>query len=123
LKRKPRKAKRGITLRELKALSRAIVFKRDGYKCVVCGKGKADGVQLQWSHIVSQKEPRTRFMTENIVVHCAKHHFAWHQNPIKWVPWWIEKYPERFARVNSWLAIEAIGTKAEWKAYLLGQTK
>ena len=123
--RKPRrktKRAKGITLRELKALSRAIVFARDGHKCVVCNRGKKDGVQLQWSHIVGQKEPRTRFLTENIVVHCAKHHFAWHTYTIKWVPWWIEKYPERSRIVN--LAVEwaDIRTKAQWKEYLLEQT-
>lgn len=114
---------RGITLRELKALSRAIVFKRDGYKCVACGRGKADGVQLQWSHIVGQKEPRVRFLTENIVVHCAKHHFAWHTYTIEWVPWWIEKYPKRYSRVMLEMDSLVPRTKPEWKEYLLEQIK
>ncbi|MFA3783043.1 HNH endonuclease [Melioribacteraceae bacterium 4301-Me] len=27
------------------------ILKRDGYKCVICGKGKKDGVELQVDHI------------------------------------------------------------------------
>ncbi len=121
--RKPRRKRaKGITIRELKALSRAIVFARDGHKCVVCNRGKKDGVQLQWSHIVSQKVAATRFLTENIVCHCAGHHFAWHANPIKWVPWWIEKYPVRYAVVMEQAELRAkVPTKAQWKEYLLEQ--
>lgn len=103
-------------MRELKAMSRAIVFARDGHACVVCRRGKADGVQLQWSHIVSQRESGTRFLTENIVCHCAAHHFAWHAYPPIWVPWWLAKYPERWAVVQRNLGKKR--TKSEWKAYL-----
>jgi len=120
-RRTTRKRARGITIRELKAMSRAIVFARDGHRCVVCNRGKKDGVQLQWSHIVSQKVAATRFLTENIVCHCAGHHFAWHTNPPLWVLWWVERYPERHAKVQYAVHNLKPRTKAEWKAYLESQ--
>lgn len=50
------------------------ILERDGYKCVVCGKGKADGVELQVDHI-KPKSLGGKSIIENGQVLCAKHNF------------------------------------------------
>jgi len=50
------------------------IFKRDGYKCVVCGKGKENGVEIQADH----KKPMDKGgknTLDNGQTLCAKHNF------------------------------------------------
>lgn len=50
------------------------ILKRDDYKCVICGKGKKDGVELQVDHI----KPRYlggKATIENGQTLCAQHNF------------------------------------------------
>ena len=50
------------------------ILKRDGYKCVICGKGKKEGVELQVDHI----KPRYlggKSAIENGQTLCAQHNF------------------------------------------------
>lgn len=50
------------------------ILERDGYRCVVCGKGKADGVDLQVDHI-KPKDQGGENTIENGETLCAKHNF------------------------------------------------
>jgi len=50
------------------------IMERDGYKCVICGKGVADGVELQVDHI-KPKDLGGRAVIENGQTLCAKHNF------------------------------------------------
>ncbi len=50
------------------------ILKRDGYKCVVCGKGKKDGVELHIDHI-KPKYLGGKSTIENGQALCAKHNF------------------------------------------------
>jgi len=50
------------------------ILKRDGYKCVICGKGRKDGVELHVDHI----KPRYfggKSTIENGQTLCAQHNF------------------------------------------------
>jgi len=50
------------------------ILKRDGYKCVICGRGKKDGVELHVDHI----KPRYlggKSTIENGQTLCAQHNF------------------------------------------------
>ena len=50
------------------------ILKRDNYKCVICGKGKKDGIELQIDHI----KPRYlggKAVIENGQTLCAQHNF------------------------------------------------
>lgn len=40
-----------VGLVDFPSIVKGAIFKRDGYKCVVCGRGKADGVELCADHI------------------------------------------------------------------------
>lgn len=50
------------------------ILERDGYKCVVCGRGEKDGVELQVDHI-RPKDFGGEAVIENGQTLCAKHNF------------------------------------------------
>lgn len=50
------------------------IMKRDGYKCVVCGKGRENGVELQVDHI-KPKDQGGKATIENGETLCAQHNF------------------------------------------------
>lgn len=50
------------------------ILKRDGYRCVICGRGTADGVELQIDHI-KPKDKGGKATIENGQVLCAQHNF------------------------------------------------
>lgn len=51
-----------------------IILKRDGYKCVICGAGKAEGIDLQVDHI-KPKDKGGKATIENGQTLCAAHNF------------------------------------------------
>jgi hypothetical protein len=50
------------------------IKRRDGYKCVVCGKGLADGIELHVDHI-KPKDLGGQATLDNGQTLCAKHNF------------------------------------------------
>ncbi|MBU3925314.1 HNH endonuclease [Patescibacteria group bacterium] len=50
------------------------ILKRDDYKCVRCGRGREDGVELQVDHIKSRYEGG-KAIVENGQTLCAQHNF------------------------------------------------
>lgn len=50
------------------------ILKRDGYKCVVCGKGLKDGVELHVDHI-KPKDKGGEARIENGQVLCGQHNY------------------------------------------------
>ncbi len=50
------------------------IFKRDGYKCVICGKGKKQGVELHVDHI-KPKDLGGKASISNGQTLCATHNF------------------------------------------------
>ncbi len=50
------------------------IFKRDNYRCVICGRGKADGVEIQADHI-KPKELGGKAEITNGQTLCAQHNF------------------------------------------------
>jgi len=52
---------------------RQIILKRDGYKCVVCGYGKREGVELHIDHI-KPKDKGGKSTIENGQVLCLEHY-------------------------------------------------
>jgi 5-methylcytosine-specific restriction endonuclease McrA len=53
---------------------KAIILKQDGYKCVICGRGTKEGVELQVDHIKS-KYLGGKSKIENGQTLCAQHNF------------------------------------------------
>jgi hypothetical protein len=53
---------------------REAIFRRDGYQCVICGLGRADGVEIHADHIVP-KDRGGRATLENGQTLCSRHNF------------------------------------------------
>lgn len=51
-----------------------IILERDDYKCVVCGKGKREGVELHVDHIIP-KDKGGKAVVENGQTLCSQHNF------------------------------------------------
>jgi len=68
---------RAVSKKELEDFTpeqKETILKRDGYKCVICGRGEKDGVEIQVDHI------RPRYLggkstIENGQTLCAQHNF------------------------------------------------
>jgi 5-methylcytosine-specific restriction endonuclease McrA len=66
-----------LTNRELEDFTneqKAQIFKRDGYRCVRCGRGRADGVEIHADHIIA-KDSGGKATIENGQTLCAQHNF------------------------------------------------
>ena len=55
-------------------LQKEAILKRDGYKCVICGRGKKDGIDLHIDHI-KPKDFGGEAIIENGQTLCAQHNF------------------------------------------------
>lgn len=62
------------TLEDFSASDKKQILERDGYKCVICGKGKKDGIDLQVDHI-KPKELGGSAAISNGQTLCASHNF------------------------------------------------
>ena len=51
-----------------------IIFKRDGYRCVICGLGQADGVEIHADHI-KPKSLGGKATIDNGQTLCGKHNY------------------------------------------------
>ncbi|MCX8472277.1 MAG: HNH endonuclease signature motif containing protein [Sediminibacterium sp.] len=61
-------------LEDFTSAQKQIILARDGYRCVICGRGKADGVELQVDHIKA-KDVGGEATIENGQTLCAQHNF------------------------------------------------
>jgi len=61
-------------LEEFTAEQKALILERDEFRCVRCGRGKRDGVELHIDHI-KPKSLGGRAIIENGQVLCAQHNF------------------------------------------------
>ena len=59
---------------DFSAIQRKAILERDGFKCVVCGKGVKDGVDLHVDHI-KPKDFGGEATIENGQTLCAQHNF------------------------------------------------
>ena len=61
-------------LEDFTPAQREQIFKRDDYRCVICGKGQRDGVEIQADHIIP-KDLGGKATIENGQTLCATHNF------------------------------------------------
>jgi len=69
----PKKVKRR-ELYDFTAPQKKVILERDGYKCVVCGRGIKDGVELHVDHI-KPKDKGGEATIENGQVLCGQHNY------------------------------------------------
>lgn len=63
-----------MNLEDFTAVQKQVILKRDGYKCVICGRGKKDGVELHVDHI-KPKDFGGEATIENGQTLCSQHNF------------------------------------------------
>lgn len=61
-------------LKDFTAEQKEKIFKRDGYKCVVCGRGRPDGIEIHADHI-KPRDLGGESTIENGQTLCAQHNF------------------------------------------------
>lgn len=64
-----------VTQRELEDFTpeqKEQIFRRDHYRCVVCGRGRQDGIEIQADHIIP-KDKGGKAVIENGQTLCAEH--------------------------------------------------
>ena len=61
-------------LEDFTPAQREQIFKRDNYRCVMCGKGRHDGIEIQADHI-QPKDLDGKAIIENGQTLCATHNF------------------------------------------------
>jgi len=61
-------------LEEFSAAQKKQILQRDGYRCVICGRGEKDGVELHVDHI-KPKELGGKATIENGQTLCSPHNF------------------------------------------------
>lgn len=61
-------------LEDFTATQKEAILKKDGYKCVVCGKGKKNGIELHVDHI-KPKDLGGKAIVENGQTLCSQHNF------------------------------------------------
>jgi len=61
-------------LEDFTAVQKEAILKRDGYKCVICGRSKKDGVDLHIDHI-KPKDFGGEATIENSQTLCSQHNF------------------------------------------------
>jgi len=62
------------TLEDFTAQQKDAIFRRDGYRCVVCGRGRADGVEIHADHIIP-KDLGGQATLSNGQTLCSVHNF------------------------------------------------
>lgn len=61
-------------LEDFTEAQKEVIFKRDGYRCVICGRGRVDGVEIHADHI-RPKDLGGTATIENGQTLCAQHNF------------------------------------------------
>jgi 5-methylcytosine-specific restriction endonuclease McrA len=61
-------------LQEFTPAQKEVIFNRDGYKCVMCGRGRAEGMELHADHIKA-KDFGGEAVIENGQTLCSQHNF------------------------------------------------
>ena len=61
-------------MEDFTAAQKEEILKRDGYKCVICGRGKKDGIDLHIDHI-KPKDLGGEATVENGQTLCSQHNF------------------------------------------------
>jgi hypothetical protein len=96
--------------------ARAVVFARDGYRCVMCGTPNG----IQWSHVRGRTFKSIQWLSLNAKALCGGcHKFKWHDPPPGFDPlaWFKQKYPGRLEEIDR-IYFERKGTKLDREATL-----
>lgn len=88
-------------IRKLDKLWRDAIHERDGY-CQICGH---KGSYLNAHHVIGRRNQNLRWELQNGLLLCSGCHalktLSAHQDPIWFLDWFKQKYPERYEYITS----------------------
>lgn len=131
MKRTPLRRRSNALHRDLEDACKRVVFARDGWACVKCGKSceyvteRADGMVsapgIQWCHVHTRGAASLKYSPTNTLTLCAGCHLWFDGKRPPYVPhpkrdWWAGLYPERDRELTLHLQTTH---KVDWRAYLL----
>ena len=86
------KAKRETVKNKIWKPFRLFILRRDGFRCVQCGRGKDDGVILQGGHLFSGHHDSTMFDEDAVHCQCKRCNHDHNDNPWPYWNWYIQKF-------------------------------
>lgn len=81
-------------IHKLDKIVREMVFFRDNYTCVKCGRTRP--YQLHPSHVITRANKKLRWDLNNLKTLCAHCHMAWHNDPVESAEWFKKTFPDRY---------------------------
>lgn len=96
-------------------LCAAVVKKRDGYRCTLCGSTK----NIHWSHVLSRGSSyhKVRHDLENSTSLCQRCHFRWTNDPNGWEVLWRGLMGQERADAL-WARAKIQGQKPDYEAVI-----
>ena len=88
-------AKRKTAINKVWKEFRIFILRRDGYRCVICKRGKDDGVVLQGGHIFPGHHDSTMFSELAVNCQCQNCNNAHNENPHPYRNWFKGKYGQK----------------------------
>lgn len=111
VKRVSEKSRRKILEKQLEAITKEIIFWRDGQNCVMFGRGKC-GNGLMWNHLVAQKKSSwLRYDLGNVHVGCGVHNLEDFHGSTVFPAWFVDKFGKDAFIVLDHVRLEHIGVK------------
>ena len=103
-----------IRCRELTAI---LVKRRDNYTCQRCGRTEEQGYKIDAAHVLPKgRYPRMQFELLNILALCFVCHSDFWHGESQGLPWFKEKYPQRWAVIQ---IANAVSRKVDLKELLI----
>src|SRR3990167_2866367 len=107
MRRKPKEKSNTWWRKKCVTLAKVEAKERDGWICQHCGRSKAQGYQMQGSHVYPEGVYKSMSAdADNILCLCAGCHTggfrannntkSWHGDPVYFADWFREKYPELY---------------------------
>ena len=81
------------TIRDFTSAQKRKIFERDNYRCVVCGRGRREGMELHASHIKPQ-ELGGQATIDNGQTLCSQHNMM--RNPLKQTETWKKVFTQLY---------------------------
>jgi len=89
------KAKHQTVINKVWKEFRLFILRRDNERCVICGRGKNDGVIIQGGHIFRGHHDSTRFNELAVHCQCKRCNKAHNDNPWPYWNWFIGKHGQK----------------------------
>lgn len=71
------------------------IRERDGNKCVLCHRSKANGDVIQAGHVFTRGAAAIKYDPGNIFAQCSGHNYRHSIDPLPYFDWYIERFGKK----------------------------